>query len=569
MARLWLLVLFVPVAHGFVMEDPAGDAVPTVGLASGPAGDAAGDLRTFSIEANGSWRMTWAYDGEEVDIQASVSWLSDGSFSVIGALDAQTAGVTCWLQDDDAGARVAWLVGEAAPGQISCVVPTDLVQALRHRPGPVNLTGLFASLEAIAVHGGPLTETKWVDRAPNEGFVETSIPVPLHSVGPFVVEVYPVASFTNGQASIERFELRIMGEGLLELSAVGLPPGWQAAFTATRLEVHQFAMVEVWVARPFRHVHGGMDVFAIETGYGSVPVQVGYFAVPQPGGHHPNLWIHSDGEMKWVSTLPGGASVPPDSWGIPVATENGFFGGGEWTLPLEPSLRLPLDIRDGGDLQLQVLPSEVIANAHVEVAIGLGDLATHPDAPEANTTWLWRGDAQIGEVASPTIVDVPLEASLTGLMEASPGQNLLLFIRLDGWTDTPHNEPPTRLGAMTRATLGLRDIVAPAQSRIAIADGPLLPAGDACLEVRGTGTGEVAVHGLDVVSTQLTGEGWAIVVSQPVQETPFLVRVGGNVAGAIVAGNPDATPCGESRSQESPFPFAIFALLPILARRIG
>lgn len=248
----------------------------------------------------------------------------------------------------------------------------------------------------------------------------------------------------------------------------GLPDGWNATLPGTLLEIPSGGSAEfpVYVNTTFRHQHGVAATFQLhmhEEGgsrWAMAELGVDYLSVPQPAGHHPDLWFHTSyfgnavgkvnealGGTNGYATMNTLEENPADTR-VPVA---GYTGFGDtqtvyrWSICLEPSLRLGLDfdLARTGALQVPVsavrpLPGAVLGGRLLHLGAGEPMTTCFPSA------YADREQTVLAEVAGTAKDLAPnseavFEAVLTPTPEsdyvpAAPGSGLVLELTLTAAT---------------------------------------------------------------------------------------------------------------------------------------
>lgn len=168
--------------------------------------------------------------------------------------------------------------------------------------------------------------------------------------------------------------------------------------------------VPVAVSVPFEHGHGQaklMDIRAVSDRQPGIEAvtQVGVIwnEVPQPGGHHPTLYLHADQQANgWMNTM---QSDP--NGGAPAITHNGYsYNNGleadSWEARYRIWLNPPLQIGLDFDLQRQlsfqyaIQSNEAIAGAEVTTRVVVTGDPEVVVAQETRTVDLEQGETPIG-----------------------------------------------------------------------------------------------------------------------------------------------------------------------------
>ncbi|MES2154152.1 MAG: hypothetical protein V4510_03365 [bacterium] len=116
---------------------------------------------------------------------------------------------------------------------------------------------------------------------------------------------------SNGEATTFVFTAKAKNlgteEDLFEMVPTAAPSNWAVTIPDQflRLKGGEEKTIPILVSVPFYHVHGDAKRFVLEMQSKTDPATVGrvglgvrYYAIPQPAGHHPQLWVHSQGYGK-------------------------------------------------------------------------------------------------------------------------------------------------------------------------------------------------------------------------------------------------------------------------------
>jgi hypothetical protein len=184
---------------------------------------------------------------------------------------------------------------------------------------------------------------------------------------------------SNGEATTFVFQVRghnlDLKEDTFSLSTKNVLPTWDVKLPASQVTIPANGTIvfPVLVTTPFAHVHGRFDPFVVEmtslsdsATVGRIQLGIRYANPPQPTGHHPMVWFHSQpGADDTVTPAlaqafgvnintifmnaddkdPTDESAPVpgsydteglDSANMPRVTY-------QWTIPLSPGLELGLD----------------------------------------------------------------------------------------------------------------------------------------------------------------------------------------------------------------------------------
>lgn len=254
--------------------------------------------------------------------------------------------------------------------------------------------------------GGPGSEPTYVgipqalDRAPDDSsgrYVMTTGSVRQKGML-FAASDDPIR-WTNGEATTIGFQTRLTNVGGEEVSVAahvqGTDPSWEVAYS-DRITVPARSSINhtILVSIPFSHNHGATELFDAhyisDDGDHEATSVLGVHwpFVPQPAGHHNQLWFHSmanqvdppfdalfAGAHGWFSAKEDldedeGTPILPD-----FAATPGFFGAQEgraiWLLRLEPGLRMGLDFQPGmnGNMELGFELPVPVVDPRVEVTL--------------------------------------------------------------------------------------------------------------------------------------------------------------------------------------------------------
>lgn len=190
------------------------------------------------------------------------------------------------------------------------------------------------------------------------GHLELTSPTPFRS--------------SNGLATTYIFELTLHNLGpRADAAFIGVgnyPPEWTISSPAY-IETAPLSktVFPIAVSVPFTHLHGNETYIDITATSEQDPVikanlQIGvvWTKIPQPAGHHPDLYLHADAnEEGWMNTLAEDEESVPDAkarWNSYSAVyndeeEHHRFG---YTFGLSPGLESGLDFDRGGNIQVKI-----------------------------------------------------------------------------------------------------------------------------------------------------------------------------------------------------------------------
>lgn len=270
-------------------------------------------------------------------------------------------------------------------GVVRAIVPRAPI--LDHNQAPLSidakLTGFSATARSMGWFGVPLftgTTAALVlgppmayDRAPDSYFDDTEYTTtagPLLHKGNLVAGSSDPVRWTNGEATTFVYRIRLTnlqaGDLGVTMSYAGTQPNWQVAFSDRFIVPGDSAInVTFHVAIPFNHQHNALHPFEVHfttpDNAHTATARLGVFwpPIPQPAGHHNELWFHSQQRPTtnpfdpqnevhaWVSAANAQADVRDEMLPVPpdVVRPPDQAGRMEaaWRMLLEPSLRMGLD----------------------------------------------------------------------------------------------------------------------------------------------------------------------------------------------------------------------------------
>ncbi|MGB0653632.1 MAG: hypothetical protein ACPGQL_10580 [Thermoplasmatota archaeon] len=227
---------------------------------------------------------------------------------------------------------------------------------------------------------------------------------------------------TNGGAATFAYSLLVTSESeaTYRVNASDAPEGWTLEHPG-RIEVPPGAPFELVVlaTTPDRHQHGGSEQFMVrleEEGgpaWGEADLGVYFLDVPQPAGHHDQVWFHNFAgplpsvNTGFLATIPGAVNfntIQQSADGeAPVAGQTSP-GSAEhtWTACLSPALQLGLDFDPTATGEAFIpITSQLPLQGSLR-----GELVWLPPAPPANNCSSLRTDGIV--VATLTETD-PIE----------------------------------------------------------------------------------------------------------------------------------------------------------------
>lgn len=281
----------------------------------------------------------------------------------------------------------------------------DLTDSQGAAPFPGRVLDSFWAESRLGIGNVGISD---LDRMPDAGeglpYVMTA---GLPQVGISAWSKQPMRS-SNGAATTYVYTVLVQNPGEpfeAAFSSIGVPSGWSVEFPqstvplATGVSEHP-----VLVSVPFAHQHGSTPTFVVKVGdgqrSGQVRLGIDYPSVPQPSGHHPNVYMHTENyggvdadvyeltrmygkAWGWMNTLEGALDEGDDQ--VPLAgysTSTGMEAGYGWFLYLS-------DLRLGLDFQLE---EKILASIPIETTAPLGQawLSGHLYAGWRTTDGNWE-----------------------------------------------------------------------------------------------------------------------------------------------------------------------------------
>ena len=145
----------------------------------------------------------------------------------------------------------------------------------------------------------------------------------------------------------------------VRLTAMDLPQGWNVTIQSPiDLPAESSREIGILVSVPFAHDHGGFTAFNLSAtstrdtaSYATLRLGILHTPIPQPAGHHDELYLHSANPYGGIfsQTLDGGfpsmnTQPPTEADATTAQATDGADGiGWVWDIPLDPTLRMGLD----------------------------------------------------------------------------------------------------------------------------------------------------------------------------------------------------------------------------------
>lgn len=382
---LVLLLASASIAAGYVMEDPHGDVAILVAeqqsipdIPSEPADlwslaiNETPDDIIFEVQSAGrgtaTGGQTWDAARLDVRFRHGDNWYDVGTGieisgqelaelrmregnsaeRIVGALDLETDGAGLfkvivprdWLRDHN-----------GAPPQEGSLFEEMHMDAHAHS------TGLF-----LVNPDGTLFQPVGIrDRMPDTGSatyeVQTGGPT---TTGALTAEIPLPYRASNGGAALIAYEAFLSHDGgaTYNVELVAANPDYTILYPKT-LDVDSNTSFQAFVETPDKHSHGGDELISFlltdaadSANTGVITFGIHYLTIPQPAGHHSEIYFHSRSTPQPLLGQFGGSSngiVSFNTLENDEADENiGITAGGPgsvagaWNICLDPELRLGL-----------------------------------------------------------------------------------------------------------------------------------------------------------------------------------------------------------------------------------
>lgn len=243
------------------------------------------------------------------------------------------------------------------------------------------------------------------DRMPDQGSVDLELVYEVEEILALQMSTTDSRRLSNGGPDTLTFPATIYNVGnetySVELSIRNAPSNWEVSlvddrFTLTPGDQRETLLV---VQIPGRHEHGALEVFDLVATSPTVQYEASlqfgviFTEIPQPSGHHPQVYIHSLDRDRaaveiwpWVSVGTGilstldlderGSDEPIDSQTL----EPGLTG---WILNLSPGLGMGLDFMPNATSELTTtLAAGMEPGGFPDVTTYAWLALTQPDAPD-------------------------------------------------------------------------------------------------------------------------------------------------------------------------------------------
>lgn len=412
---LLTLLLFVPLGQAQWIDDDDDDAHESLGPVDAPHGRAgAAEIHAVDLEETLDAVIFTVLHGDLPDptipVIDSVSYKldflhGDAAYRIHAFYSVAVGGppnhrATLYEQDYDfiAGLDVEEVEGGFAMTVAKRLIPDQLGATPTAGSSLTDfvITSDGQSIGSICINECTSLGPQAQDRAPNEGFASYDFQLGIPQDGNIRLSSPAPVRWSNGEATTFVYEVvaRNMGdeEDTVTFIASDIPETWQVAgIGPVELQAGETRSVPVPVRIPFAHEHGSDPRFLLEafgaSGTGRIELGVHYPAIPQPTGHHAQVYFHTReqpififeelvynavggglGEVVYMNT----AEEHDGDESVPVMGNKNGIGGDidravegevpdygvvyEWAIPLSPGLRVGL-LTDGnttteGNVQL-------------------------------------------------------------------------------------------------------------------------------------------------------------------------------------------------------------------------
>ena len=485
-AALVLLAALVPVpfasAAGALLEDAKGDVsmgagfmgteVPPVAATESAAH---ADLTSLAIvESEDALTFVVAVAGLKGDPVSSFysvqfSWGSQDyalsqNFFKSALLGTEGRNGALFAVDDDEWNRVATLPPEVdvEKGTLTTVVPKVYVLDSEDRaPGRGDvLADVRVYAQSTAVPFG-FFNLRYVDYMPDDesGAASFTLQMGDFSEGSLRLGSPERVRVSNGGSTTFVFLATLANvgerEGEFELSLDDLPQGWNASVQSpVKVPPQSERTVAILASVPFAHDHGGFDAFNLTVQGKTDPASKGrmrfgvlHTPIPQPAGHHSDLYLHAaprtSNAINDVVTLvdpyghPTLSTAPEHEGEAPAATINDYSGTPSWIIALNPALRMGLDF----DLERTGTLVGTLENVHGDATLAATLVLATEDGDE-----VVLAEAEPVAVKGSPNAQVPFAFTLVPTPESdyvphALGQNMYLVMAYEGGPETLVGDP--------------------------------------------------------------------------------------------------------------------------------
>ena len=274
--------------------------------------------------------------------------------------------------------------------------------------------------------------------------------------GHIVLEPANPVRISNGGSGTFVYTVHVQNQGdvadTIELTITDIPDGWAAKVHPTyTIPPKEEAPIVLIATLPFGHTHGGFSALTLNAKSlrdpavtASVRLGVVHTPIPQPAGHHAELYLHAAAadsgafQTAFPRTLTTMNTLSEHSEDLPEATPGGDFQSGAqqgpptWRINLGPQLAMGLDFQTDatgsivGKLLGRTTGSSELT-AELWLIQGDEDKTLLATAPPASLTLDLQNPTDFAFTLTPT--------PESDFIQYAPGQNLQLRLALT--TETP------------------------------------------------------------------------------------------------------------------------------------
>lgn len=296
------------------------------------------------------------------------------------------------MSPDRAQLAILAMGGDAGTRTFNATIPWDLlIEPNGNSPNPGESVRLLEAASAYSPIGVgtphnafPLDQAPYPHTSDVAPFPDGTFITVAGAIGDISLATPIATRYSNGEATTMHWPIEVANHGSRDLQVtfsfdVGKGAGIEGrAPPGLHLGPMQTKVVNVYVTLPFVHEHGTTKSFpfiaATDAGdRATLELGVDYPAIPQPAGHHPDLFIHASyieissgvsfAGYSWMNTLQedlrslsahlmGGQETCPGGTTTPLG--GSFDWGTFWLIGLDPGLRIGLDARLGETASLDV-----------------------------------------------------------------------------------------------------------------------------------------------------------------------------------------------------------------------
>lgn len=356
------------------------------------------------------------------------------------------------------------IVDDLEANTFTATIPRSLLTDTNGRlVGPGSLfsqayaTSDYDTEESMATFGLVRSEDRMPDSGVGTGQFETTYGI-VSSGHLSVYSPLPLRT-SNGEATTFLFQVEITNDGdfidTVHPEWSGGLDAWTVTFPdgPVRLEPAESRALPFLVTVPFSHEHGAYHPFTVSfqsqadpEARGNIELGIRYTAVPQPAGHHPEVFLHAPGSEAFFNTV---EEYEPVEGEEPESNSYQCSSGGAvgQVVPLAPSLSMGLDFdmdAEGEATWLMTSDQDssgysveayfVVSNgdAPSNCSIARGDVPNGAVAMVQSTGPMEINGGEVVEFTAPVI---PMEAG--DYVEFHENNQLYLAIRIVDPSDDP------------------------------------------------------------------------------------------------------------------------------------